>query len=167
MIGAQLAVELVNLRRTDAWSVTTVEAALARGLVRFDHLDEETLCGVARVADQLGSIFGADGIPERCKRINGLLAGAVQRVHLALHDDLPPHLHFAGLESGLIQRVLAATTGGLVIFAVESGGERMGTCARSECGRVFLDTSKNGRRTYCSAQCGNTEAVRRYRKGPH
>lgn len=31
------------------------------------------------------------------------------------------------------------------------------------CRSVFVDTSRNGRRRYCSARCGNYDAVARHR----
>ncbi|WP_199838310.1 MULTISPECIES: CGNR zinc finger domain-containing protein [Streptomyces] len=31
-------------------------------------------------------------------------------------------------------------------------------------GQPFVDTSRNGRRAYCSARCANTDAVRRHRR---
>ncbi|WP_398949549.1 CGNR zinc finger domain-containing protein [Streptomyces sp. ID38640] len=43
------------------------------------------------------------------------------------------------------------------------GGARLGRCLRAECARAYVDTSRNGRRRYCSARCGNTEAVMRHR----
>ena len=55
------------------------------------------------------------------------------------------------------------TAGGLAVFIAEAGGSRLGSCARDECRHVFVDTSRGGRRTYCSARCGNKDAVHRYR----
>ena len=79
------------------------------------------------------------------------------------HDGLPPHLHFAFSDDDLLSRVQAFTAGSLAIFTVEAEGLRLGACARAGCDRVFADTSRNGRRAYCSARCGNTDAVHRYR----
>ncbi|MFC9352058.1 CGNR zinc finger domain-containing protein [Arthrobacter sp. NPDC057013] len=36
-------------------------------------------------------------------------------------------------------------------------------CGWRDCNRVFADTSRGGNRAYCSARCGNADAVRRYR----
>ncbi|MDD7833841.1 CGNR zinc finger domain-containing protein [Paenarthrobacter sp. AB444] len=35
---------------------------------------------------------------------------------------------------------------------------------RQSCEVAFVDTSRNGRRSYCSARCGNYDAVRRHRR---
>jgi predicted RNA-binding Zn ribbon-like protein len=42
---------------------------------------------------------------------------------------------------------------------------RIRRCSGEGCQRLFLDTTKNGSRRYCSAQgCGNRERVRRFRQ---
>ena len=63
-----------------------------------------------------------------------------------------------------MSRVKAVTTGGLALFIAWSGGLRIGTCARPACVRAFIDNSKAGRQRYCSARCGNTDAVARHRQ---
>ena len=82
-----------------------------------------------------------------------------------MHDGLSPHLHFASDDDPLVSRVKAVTASGLAIFAVGASGQRLGVCARAGCSTVFYDTSRNGTRTYCTARCGNHEAVRRHRGG--
>ncbi|WP_222440972.1 CGNR zinc finger domain-containing protein [Streptomyces sp. BK340] len=46
---------------------------------------------------------------------------------------------------------------------LEAEGRRLGVCALDSCRTAFADTSRNGRRAYCSARCANTDAVRRHR----
>ncbi|MFP3712434.1 CGNR zinc finger domain-containing protein [Puerhibacterium sp. TATVAM-FAB25] len=164
MIGVRLAEDLVNLQATGPWEAGAVTEALRRTPIRFDRLDDATLGDLHAWARRLRGVFAADDVEQRAQRINALLAHGVQLVQLATHDGLPPHLHFAGQESSLVQRVRAMTAGGIAIFAVEAEAGRMGVCARPGCLRVFADTSKNGRRAYCSATCGNSHAVQRYRE---
>jgi predicted RNA-binding Zn ribbon-like protein len=112
----------------------------------------------------LRTVFEATSVESRTARTNALLDDGVRRVQLAIHDDLPPHLHFAHADIDPAQRVMALTAGGLATFLAEAGGGRIGVCARPGCERAYVDTSKNGRRAYCSATCGNTHAVQRYRE---
>lgn len=43
--------------------------------------------------------------------------------------------------------------------------DRVGQCPGDDCGWLFLDTSRSGRRRWCDmADCGNVAKVRRYRK---
>lgn len=164
MIGVRLAEELVNLEAEHRWTIEDVGAALARGLVRLDDFGGDALDELGQWSTRLRAAFTAAGSAARCATINGLLEEGVRRVHLVEHDGLPAHLHFAGPDADVTQRVKAMTAGSLAVFATESGASRMGVCLRAGCGRVFADTSRNGRRAYCSAQCGNASAVDRYRQ---
>lgn len=167
MIGVRLAEDLVNLACSGDWTPSAVCRLLRRSFVRsvgLDALDAPTMQSLHDWTQRLRSVFDSGSVAARTEQMNVLLEDGVRAVRLAVHDGLPPHLHFAGAEDDLVQRVKALTSGGLAIFAVEAEAGRMGVCARPGCGRVFVDTSKNGRRAYCSAKCGNTHAVHRYRE---
>lgn len=45
--------------------------------------------------------------------------------------------------------------------------DRIRECASEDCQRIFLDTTRNRSRQYCSTGgCGNRERVRKFRQGP-
>ncbi|WAH96990.1 CGNR zinc finger domain-containing protein [Arthrobacter sp. MMS18-M83] len=163
MIGVRLAEDLVNLDVDGAWTRDAVSATLTRSLVRIVDLDDE-LTELHDWTRRLRGVFAATDTDARCELINELLAVGVRQVHLATHDGFPPHLHFAQDGHRLTERVQAATIGGLAIFAVEARVGRMGICSRPGCEHAYVDTSRNGRRAYCSAICGNAHAVQRYRE---
>jgi predicted RNA-binding Zn ribbon-like protein len=163
MIGVYLAEELINLDADDQWTSSTVATVFDKYLVRFVTLDAE-LVGLRQWTRRLQEAFAVTETVARCAVINELLAVGAGQVHLSIHDDFPPHLHFVQDEQGLTERVQAATIGGIAIFAVEARAERMGICSRPGCERVYVDTSRAGRRAYCSPVCGNTHAVHRYRE---
>jgi predicted RNA-binding Zn ribbon-like protein len=60
-----------------------------------------------------------------------------------------------------VLRALLAT--GTATHLATRGMDRLGRCAAEGCTRVYADVSRNGRQRYCSARCGNTDAVRRHR----
>ncbi|GAA5119647.1 CGNR zinc finger domain-containing protein [Pseudonocardia adelaidensis] len=60
-----------------------------------------------------------------------------------------------------MHRIKAYTAGGLAHPLCEDPG-RIGRCDR--CGTVFVDTSRNGRRRFCSARCANSTHVADHRK---
>ncbi|WP_323742266.1 CGNR zinc finger domain-containing protein [Microbacterium sp. UFMG61] len=94
---------------------------------------------------------------------NGLLERGTSRAYLTIHDRLRrTYISFPMRKTSLPVR--AVTSGGLALFLVESGGDRLGACGRDGCGLVFVDTSRNGRRAYCSSRCGNYVAVTRHRQ---
>ncbi|WP_235504762.1 CGNR zinc finger domain-containing protein [Arthrobacter sp. Leaf141] len=164
MTGPLLAVDLVNLA-AGTWTVEAAEEILRKHQIRRPAVASSTSQSLRDWAVRLRSAFEAADIGDRCRAINGLLDAGATRPYLSTHDQLRPHLHFAADDDDLLARVKAVTAGGLAVFAVESIGGRLGTCARDRCVIAFVDTSRNGLRSYCSARCGNNDAVQRHRKG--
>lgn len=164
MIGVHLAEDLVNLvaARPDA-GADAVENVLADYDFRGPALDNGALRDVFAWTASLRRVFAAASADERYARINELLAAGTKGAYLTTHDGLRPHLHFTPDDDDVASRVRAVTAGGLAIFTVEAEGGRLGECARPGCAVVYIDTSRNGRRAYCSARCGNRVAVQRHR----
>ncbi len=163
MTGPLLAVDLVNLAGT-WWTVDAAQKILREHQIRRAALTVSSSGQLRDWAVRLRSAFEDVDIDARCRAINGLLEAGTARAYLTTHDQLRPHLHFASDDDDVVARVKAVTAGGLAIFAVESDGGRLGVCARIGCGTAFVDTSRNGLRSYCSARCGNNDAVQRHRK---
>lgn len=163
MTGALLAADLVNLQSSGEWAIPAVETVFDDHAIRWSDVDKNASLALRRWTTRLREVFVSADEERRCRAINGLLLDGVASVYLTTHDNLRPHLHFTPDEDDVVGRVMAVTAGGLAIFTVEADGGRLGECAKSGCGRVFVDTSRNGRRTYCSARCGNADAVRRHR----
>ncbi|WP_251043905.1 CGNR zinc finger domain-containing protein [Arthrobacter sp. ISL-48] len=164
MTGPLLASQLVNLAADGRWTAESAQVVLVEHQIRRAALTETAAELLQAWAVRLRSAFDAANVESRCAAINELLIEGTTRAYLTTHDQLRPHLHFSPEEDDVVARVKAVTAGGLAIFAVESEGGRLGVCARASCGIAFVDTSRNGLRAYCSARCGNNDAVRRYRE---
>ncbi|MEU8265412.1 CGNR zinc finger domain-containing protein [Micromonospora sp. NPDC048999] len=166
MTGVRLAADLANLvveDRPGTGEVREIEAILRRHEIRRPVLTTRQ-AGLLRVwGVRLRAVFEASGSDERCAVINALLVERTAGAFLTTHDGLRPHLHFTPEDDDVVGRVQAATAGGLAIFTIEAEGRRLGVCARQTCVTVFVDTSRNGRRGYCCARCGNHDAVHRHR----
>lgn len=158
-VGAQLAAALVNARAGD-----DLEAVLRDFSIREPRLGADADHGLRRWATELALAFAAETIDERCRSINALLERSAGRISLTTHDASRPHLHLFPEGDDIMSRVKAVTAGGLALFVAWSGGHRIGTCARPACVKAFIDNSKAGRQRYCSARCGNTDAVARHRQ---
>ncbi|SFA41728.1 Conserved protein containing a Zn-ribbon-like motif, possibly RNA-binding [Rhodococcoides kroppenstedtii] len=163
MTGALLAADLVSTAADNRWSPDGLHRALAAHDIRRPTADPSAVEALRQWTGRLRSVFAADSAQTRCEAVNVVLADGAANVYLTMHDDLRPHLHFASEESDLVGRVRAVTAGGLALFTVESGGTRLGLCQREGCERAYVDTSRNGRRRYCSTRCANGDAVRRHR----
>lgn len=158
-VGAQLAAALVN-----ASEGQNLEALLREFSIREPTLDAQAQQGLQTWAGELRPTFAAQTVDERCTAINALLDSAAGTISLTTHDGSRPHLHLFPEGDDVLSRVKAVTAGGLALFIAWSGGERIGSCVRESCFKAFVDNSKAGRQRYCSARCGNTDAVARHRQ---
>lgn len=146
-----------------AHQVLTLEDLLEAHGIRRPALTATATREIAGWAERLRAVFGASGVEARCVAVNTLLAEVSGALYLSTHDGTPPHVHLVPDEQEITARVRSVTAGGLAFFLAWSGGTRMGTCGRPRCDRVFVDASRGGRQRYCSARCGNTDAVARHR----
>lgn len=161
MTGAYLAAALVN--QPEPWDTIAVEQLLHEHWIRTEAISAVASDELHALADRLRPVFAAPTDLERCEAVNAMLADRGS-AYLTVHDDLPPHLHFAPNDDDVVSRVRAFAAGSLAMFLVETGGRRLGACLRAGCRMVFVDTSRNGRRSYCSSRCANHDAVGRHRR---
>jgi predicted RNA-binding Zn ribbon-like protein len=159
--GARIAAWLVNHPSPEA-------PALAAVLDSYDVHQPVTTAGQVRAlrswAERLRRIFEADTVAEKAERADALLVAADCRPRLVSHaDGLPFHFHYASVRTGLTARVKALTAAGVAHMIDGGGGSRLRVCSRSGCGIAFLDTSRNGRRHFCSVRCANQVNVANHR----
>jgi predicted RNA-binding Zn ribbon-like protein len=84
-----------------------------------------------------------------------------RRVHI--DEDSRPSVEYERRVDALMKPVLALAESGADLLASEKL-DRIRMCDREECGDLFYDASKPGRRRWCDmAKCGNRTKVNRYR----
>jgi predicted RNA-binding Zn ribbon-like protein len=159
-LGAVLSADLINLPEMSA---TSIQALLEAHEIRRPEMTEADVEGFRLWRDRLARAFDPSDPTEQCSAVNDLLVQATIRPWVTTHDGLQPHLHFVPDSADVLSRVKAVTAGGLAFVLCWEGGSRLGSCSRPACSRAYVDTSRNGRRRYCTARCGNTEAVIRHR----
>ncbi|MEI5101598.1 CGNR zinc finger domain-containing protein [Streptomyces sp. PmtG] len=133
----------------------------ARGIVSH-HLSAPQRRDVRAWAARLADCFGPQDLAVRCAAVNRLLEESSSRPYIALHDGTP-HFHYSAPGADPAAHVRALTAAGLAYIVCHADGSRLGRCARASCGRAFVDTSRAGRRAYCSVRCANNDAVARHR----
>ncbi|MFC9897427.1 CGNR zinc finger domain-containing protein [Nocardia sp. NPDC127579] len=152
--AAELAVRLVN---------STAETDLQHLLDEADYkplgsLDPAQVAELRRWIDRLGAVFDAPSVA----LLNELLAETASEPYISTHDGRAPHLHFSRIDRPTVQRVKAYTAMGLAeLFC--AAPERIGRCARDGCAAVFVDTSRNGRRRFCTTRCSTRVHVAEHR----
>ena len=159
--GAHIAAWLVNNPSPGA-------PALAAVLESYDvHQPVTTTAQVGALrpwTECLRGVFEADAVAGQAERADALLIAADCRPRLVSHGPgLPFHLHYAPVRTGLTARVKALTAAGLAHIIDGGDGSRLRACSRAGCGTVFIDTSRNGRRHFCSVRCANQVNVANHR----
>lgn len=158
-VGPLLAAALVNADGDDS-----LEGLLVEHGVRRPGLSAADARVIGEWATRLRLVFEAPTPQARCDAVNSLLAEIAGALYLTMHDATPPHLHLVPDDDAVTDRVRSVTAGGLAFFIASAHGRRFGVCARERCDRAFVDVSRGGRQRYCSARCGNTDAVARHRR---
>jgi predicted RNA-binding Zn ribbon-like protein len=120
----------------------------------------EQLCAWA---DSLRQAYGETSLDRQVETINTLLEEGASRPFVSRHGGRVPHLHYFPEDPDVVTRVRAQTAAGLAHVLCDAGGQRLGRCDRDECGLVFLDTSRGGRRRFCSLRCANRVRVADHR----
>jgi predicted RNA-binding Zn ribbon-like protein len=160
--AAQLAVALVNA------GPAASPDALDEVLATYDYrpageVDPAEARELTRWAGRLRAVFVATDVTRRVQLLNEVLADVAAPPYISQHDGRAPHFHYAEHDAPLVHRIKAYTAGGLA-HALCDDPDRIGSCDRPGCGTVFVDTSRNGRRRFCSPRCANSTHVADHRR---
>lgn len=98
----------------------------------------------------------------RSDALNALLAVHAEPPRLTDHDG-HWHLHYRADDVSFARLLTAMFSVGTALHLTSRGIDRLARCAAHDCTDVFADTTRNGRKTYCSPRCTNRSAVRRHR----
>jgi predicted RNA-binding Zn ribbon-like protein len=135
-----------------------VTAALRAGRGEVGPVSPDEAAAFRPVAATIRSVFdavAAEQTDAAVRLVNDMLATTGARPRLDRHDGEPWHLHFHGAEDSLVTGWAAGCATGLaVVLGGESRG-RLGVCSAPSCDRVFVDTSRNATRRFCSTACQN------------
>ncbi|WP_248961390.1 CGNR zinc finger domain-containing protein [Sphaerisporangium perillae] len=135
-----------------------VTDALSAGGRRTREATDEEAAELTGVAAELRVVFDAveaGDVDAAAGQVNRVLDRTQARPHLERHDGEPWHLHFHGRSSSTGDDYAAACATGLAIVLGGELYDRLGVCTAPHCDRVFVDTSRNGTRRFCSTPCQN------------
>lgn len=165
-----LAVDLVNSYspvwdREDLPDDQALGEFLDRHGISHQHPVSHTdLDQVRQLRRRLREVFMAADQESAVATLNGLLARAGALPHLTRHDGQPWHVHVTARRQPLASRLAAEAAMALAGAIAQHGFQRLRVCQGSRCLDVFVDTSRNGSRQYCSpAICGNRASQAAYR----
>ena len=160
----ELAIELANVERTGPdWArafLSTHSEWFTAG-TSFDLSPGETH-KAGTTAALVRAVALAETQDDVVIRLNELLALARPRPYATDHDG-ELHLHYARPDAPVLEQLTTTVAMGLSQVVIQHGWQRLGVCSAEGCDNVYIDTSRNASRRYCSNTCASRSTVAAYR----
>jgi predicted RNA-binding Zn ribbon-like protein len=178
-VVVQMAVALVNLlTEGEERGRTYLPPAGAERAVQLNALfravgsptavNEAEASEFGDVAADLHTAFtaiAAGDIDDAAHQVNGMLKATGAHPELKRHDGETWHLHFHGAdERSQVNGWAAGCATGLAIVLGSEHSDRLGVCTAPHCDRVYVDTSRNGSKRFCSTACQNRVKAATFRE---
>lgn len=173
---AELAVRLVNSASNGGHQDTLSEPEAVRALLadRSDLRGPVTrvdLDALRHLRDELTAVFSACLQGESAvavDRLNALLIShpvhpVIVRARGQARRERRPYQISLSSSGSVSDRFTTGAVMGLATVLTQFGPDRLGRCGLACCTGVFVDTSPNGSRRYCSEQCANRANVTAFR----
>ncbi|MGY5882466.1 CGNR zinc finger domain-containing protein [Modestobacter lacusdianchii] len=162
--AVELAIDLANADRDDPQWVQVFLDAHVEWFTDGTALEltAPDAGSVERTAALVRDVALADNEPDVMARLNALLDLASPKPYATAHDG-ELHLHYARPDADAVEQLTTTVAMGLSQVVVQHGWQRLGVCAAEGCGHVYVDTSRNASRRYCSNTCASRSTVAAYR----
>jgi predicted RNA-binding Zn ribbon-like protein len=162
--AVELAIDLANVDRDAPGWVPAFLDAHAEWFTGGTAvtLSDDDVTQVGQTSDLVRAVALAEREDEVKDRLNALLALASPRPYATDHDG-ELHLHYARPDAGALEQLTTTVAMGLSQVVVQHGWQRLGVCSAEGCGNVYVDTSRNASRRYCSNTCASRSSVAAYR----
>lgn len=165
---AERSAGLVNADLEDAAAVV---AFLDQRSWLHDQVVERDATSLRRFQRELRPVFEASNERDAqnvVDQLNALLAKHPVTPYIAGHGGSGPsgpqwHMHVADRQSSVAELLVAESLMGLSTLVCDLGATRFGVCDANGCNNVFVDTSPNQSRRYCSDRCSSRANVAAYR----
>ncbi|MFI6286388.1 CGNR zinc finger domain-containing protein [Streptomyces sp. NPDC051018] len=140
------------------------EFVSAHRISDVSRLGTRDLRAVQGVRDRFSEIFAAPETRVAAELLNELVASAGTTPQLTDHDGYDWHVHYFAPGASVADHVAADGGMALAFIVVAGERERLRRCEAPDCGRAFVDLSRNRSRRYCDSRtCGNRLHVAAYR----
>lgn len=102
-------------------------------------------------------------VPLVVAALNDLLTRHRVTPMISDHDPDHLHMHVANRAASVAELIAGESLIGLATLVCDLGATRLGICSEPRCDRVFVDTSPNQSRRYCSERCSSRANVAAFR----
>jgi predicted RNA-binding Zn ribbon-like protein len=160
---AKTAVDIVNARLSD---VADLVDLFGPDSWQSAEVTDRDLAVLKRAQRRLRDVFehGSAGRDlEAVAELNAMLEVFPTQPRISYHDTNDWHMHVTGRGASVSSEVLAGAVWGLAVWLCEHGSARFGVCADERCRNVYLDTSSNCCRRFCSERCATRSHVAAHR----
>jgi predicted RNA-binding Zn ribbon-like protein len=160
-------VDLAHPERDQLGGVDRLRGFLAGNPTWQARAAARDLAPLRQVRARLRRVFEASttGQEDRAvNELNALLREYPIQPQISGHDDRNWHLHLVEGAPAVASSYATGAIMGLAVFCTEYGLDRLGVCQAVPCRQVYLDTSTNRSRRYCSDRCATRANVAAYRQ---
>ena len=160
---AERSADLVNAELEDAEALVRF---LAERAWLHDQVLERDATALRRFQRELRPVFEASNEGDEhavVDLLNHLLAKHPVTPYITDHEPGHWHMHVADRSSSVAELLVAESLMGLSTLVCDLGATRLGVCDARPCTSVFVDTSPNQSRRYCSDRCSSRANVAAYR----
>jgi predicted RNA-binding Zn ribbon-like protein len=169
--GLIAAIDLVNdfalgRRALGETELQTLERILSVDPSSVSALRRSDVAGFGNLASSLLEVvtaLDAGDIDRAADRLNALLAAHPAHPHLAFEDGRW-RLHHHAADAAVVPMWTSICAERLAHLIGIGEAHRIGRCAAPDCGRAYLDQSKNASRRFCSTTCQNRVKAAAFRR---
>jgi predicted RNA-binding Zn ribbon-like protein len=115
---------------------------------------------------ELRPVFEAgeeDRVSDVVGGLNELMSRHPITPRISDHDAHDLHLHVATDNASVAELLVSESLLGLATLVCDLGPDRLGVCSAPPCANVYVDTSPNRSRRYCSDRCSSRANVAAFR----
>lgn len=162
--AVQLAVDLANTQYDDPGTLAEFLAEHREWFARRTRLtltaaERETVADLGR---RVRAVVAADKEQAVVDRLNDLLRCANVHPRMTTHDGTL-HVHYSRDSAAAVEQLSTTVAVGMAMLVTRYGWARLGICGADDCQSVFVDTSRNNSRRFCSETCASRASVAAYR----
>lgn len=162
--AVELAVNLANTQYDDARTLLEFLAGHREWFARRTRLtltaaERETVADLGR---RVRAVVEARDEQAVIDRLNDLLGCADVHPRMTNHDGTL-HVHYSREDAPAVEQLSTTVAVGMAMLVTRYGWARLGICCAQDCQDVFVDTSRNNSRRFCSETCASRASVAAYR----
>jgi hypothetical protein len=162
--STELAIDLANVEVAEPGDLDSFLAThqewltpRTRLILRPSERDE-----LAEVSSMIRAVAVAEDEETVIDRLNALLAKSTPHPRVTNHDGRL-HMHYSRDRSTAVEQIATTVAVGISLLVTAHGWDRLGICSAADCHDVYVDTSRNQTRRFCSGTCSSRSSVAAYR----